>query len=95
MSFWRNFKNRVKKYRTPNIDNRDDCNKMEQYCDNKEKLKEDEPIKLQKKCTEQVKPQNSPCSSTNYEQNEKARHLRRSKSASHEKNKGVSMVRCI
>jgi hypothetical protein len=66
---------------------------MEQHCDNKEKLKVDEQIELQKKCTEQMKPQDSPCSSTNYEYNEEARDLRR-KSTTHEKKKGVSTVSC-
>jgi hypothetical protein len=66
---------------------------MEQHCDNKEKLKVDEQIELQKKCTEQMKPQDYPCSSTNYEYNEEARDLR-GKSATHEKKKGVSTVSC-
>jgi hypothetical protein len=52
------------------MDNKDNRNKMsnevEQHYDNKKKLKVDKQIKLQKKCTEQVKPQDSPCSSTNY-----------------------------
>jgi hypothetical protein len=66
------------------------CNEMEEHCDNKEKLKVDEQIELQKKCTEQ----DSPCSSTTYEHNEEARNLQK-KTAIHEKQKGVSMVRCI
>jgi hypothetical protein len=69
------------------MDKRDDRNKIsnevEQYCGNKEKLKVDEQIKLQKTCTEHVKPQDSPCSSTNYEQNEEARNIQRN-SATHE-----------
>jgi hypothetical protein len=66
------------------------CNEMEEHCDNKEKLKVDEQIELQKKRTEQ----DSPCSSTNYEHNEEARNLQK-KTATPEKQKGVSMVRCI
>jgi O-phosphoseryl-tRNA(Cys) synthetase len=66
------------------------CNEMEEHCDNKEKLKVDEQIELQKKCTEQ----DSPCSSTTYEHNEEARNFQK-KTATHEKQKGVSMVRCI
>jgi hypothetical protein len=62
------------------------CNEMEEHCDNKEKLKVDEQIELQKKCTEQ----DSPCSSTTYEHNEEARNLQK-KTAIHEKQKGVSM----
>jgi hypothetical protein len=95
MNIWRKLINKI--YGTADMDNRDDRNKtsdkMEQHCDNKEKLKVDEQIELQKKCTEQIKPQDSPCSSTNYEHNEEARHMRR-KSATHEKKKGVSMVSC-
>jgi hypothetical protein len=77
------------------MDNKDNPNKVsnevEQDCNNEEKLKVDEQIKLQKKCIEQVKPQDSPCSSTNYEQNEKAGNFQR-KSATHEEQKGVSTV---
>ncbi|XP_068913159.1 uncharacterized protein [Tenebrio molitor] len=62
------------------------CNEMEEHCDNKEKLKVDEQIELQKKCTEQ----DSPCSSTTYEHNEEARNFQK-KTATHEKQKGVSM----
>jgi hypothetical protein len=65
-----------------------------QCCGSKGKLKVDEQIKLQKKCTEEVKQQDSPCSSTNYEFNEEVRNIR-GKSAPHEKKKGVFMVRCI
>jgi hypothetical protein len=79
------------------MDNKDDpnkiSNKMEQYCKNNEKLKVDEQILLQKKRTEEVKQQDSPCSSSNYEHNEETRDLRK-KSATHEKQKGVSMVNC-
>jgi hypothetical protein len=66
---------------------------MDQDCDNKEKLKVDEQIKFQKKCTEEVKLQESPCSRTHYEHNEKAPNLW-GKKTTHEKRKGVSMVRC-
>jgi hypothetical protein len=79
------------------MDNKDDCNKtsneVELDCGNKEKLKVDEQIKLQKKITEQVNREDYPCTSTNYEHNEEDRKLQR-KSAIHEKLKGVSMVRC-
>jgi hypothetical protein len=77
------------------MDNRDDRNKisneMEQCCDNKEKLKVDEQIKFQQKCTKRVKRQHFSWSITNYEHNEEARNFRR-KSATHENQKGVSMV---
>jgi hypothetical protein len=77
------------------MDNREGRNKisneMEQRRNNKRKLKVDEQIKLQKKCTEKVKQQDSSCSSINYEHNEENRNLPR-KSATHEEQKGVSMV---
>jgi hypothetical protein len=77
------------------MDNRDDRNKisneMEQCCDNKEKLKVDEQIKFQQKCTKRVKRQHFSWSITNYEHNEEAPNFRR-KSATHENHKGVSMV---
>jgi hypothetical protein len=80
------------------MDNKDNRNKLsnevKQHCDNKRKLKVDEQIKLQKKCTEQVKRKRSPCSSTDYEDNEDARKFRK-KSNTHEKQIGVSRVRCI
>ncbi|KAH0819682.1 hypothetical protein GEV33_003109 [Tenebrio molitor] len=45
-------------------DNRNEIsNELEQHCDNKESLKVDEQIKLQKKCTKQVKPQDYLCGS--------------------------------
>jgi hypothetical protein len=45
-------------------DNRNEIsNELGQHCDNKESLKVDEQIKLQKKCTKQVKPQDSLCGS--------------------------------
>jgi hypothetical protein len=95
---YKTFGERYLKYGTANMDNKDNrnkiSNKVEQHCDNKEKLNVDERIKLQKKCTEEVKQQDSPCSSTNYEHNEEARKLWR-KSAGHEKQKGESRVRCI
>jgi hypothetical protein len=79
------------------MDNKDNCNKtsneLELDCGSNEKLKVDEQIKLQKKITEQVKSEDSPSTSTNYEHNEEDRKLQR-KSAIHEKQKGVSMVRC-
>jgi hypothetical protein len=76
------------------MDNKDNCNKtsneLELDCGNNEKLKVDEQIKLQKKITEQVKSEDSPSTSTNYEHNEGDRKLQR-KSAIHDKQKGVSM----
>jgi hypothetical protein len=76
------------------MDNRDDRNKIsnevEQCCDNKEKLKVDEQIKLQNKFTKQVKRKYSASGSTD----EDARKFRR-KSASHEKQEGGFTVRCI
>jgi hypothetical protein len=78
------------------MDNKDNkiSNKVKQNCDNKEKLKVNEQIKLQKTCTEHVKSQDSPSTSTNYEYNEEDRILQR-KSTTHEKQKEVSMVSCI
>jgi hypothetical protein len=77
------------------MDNREGRNKisneMEQRRNNKRKLKVDEQIRLQKKCTEEVKQQDSSCSSINNEHNEENRNLPR-KSATHEEQKGVSMV---
>jgi hypothetical protein len=69
-------------------------NEVKQYCGNKEKLKVDEQITLQKICTEHVKRQDSSYISTNYEQNEEARNFQK-KSATLEEQKGVSMVRYI
>jgi hypothetical protein len=66
---------------------------MDQDCDNKEKLKVDEQITLQKQCTGEVKQQESPCSRTHYEHYEKAPNLW-GKKTTYEKQKGVSMVRC-
>jgi hypothetical protein len=76
-----------------NKDNRNEIsNELEQHCDNKESLKVDQQIKLQKKCTKQVKLQDSLCGSKlNYEHNEEPRNLW-SESATHEKQKGVPMV---
>jgi hypothetical protein len=78
------------------MDNNDNRNNIsdeeEQRCDNTEKLQADEEIKLQKKCTEQVKRKHSPCSSTDYDHKEDGRKLRR-KNATHENPKAVSMVR--
>jgi hypothetical protein len=72
-------------------------NEMKQHCDNKGKLKVDEQTKLQKKCIEEVKQmkqQNSPCSSRNYEHNGETPNLWK-KRVTHEKQKekGISMVR--
>jgi hypothetical protein len=79
------------------MDNNDNRNNIsdeeEQRCDNTEKLQADEEIKLQKKCTEQVKRKHSPCSSTDYDHKEDGRKLRR-KNATHENPKAVSMEEC-
>jgi hypothetical protein len=84
------------------MDNNDNHNKisneMKQHCDNKGKLKVDEQTKLQKKCIEEVmkqlKQQDSPCSSRNYEHNGATPNLWKKK-VTHEKQKekGISMVR--
>jgi hypothetical protein len=95
----RAFEESLLKKRAANMENKDDrneiSNELEEHCENKENLKVKEQIKLQKKCTKQVKPQDSRCANKiNYEHNEEARNLR-SESATHEKQKGVPMVKCI
>jgi hypothetical protein len=64
----RAFEESYKKIRIAHMDNKEDnrneiSNELGQHCDNKESLKVDEQIKLQKKCTKQVKPQDSLCGS--------------------------------
>jgi predicted P-loop ATPase len=67
-------------------------NEVEDCCNNKEKLKVDVQIKLQKKCTKQVNQPDSPCSNTNYEHNEEALNLPR-KSTNDRTQIGISKVR--